>query len=343
MPGARPHPATLARMTRPARIPVVIISGGLGSGKTTLLNRLLRAGGRHGVVVNDFGAVNIDALLVTGHVDAAKAISGGCLCCIADASELDDALASLADPRLGLDSILVEASGIADPRALARMVLASAAPGVRFGGVVHLVDAARPVEPDHARVASLLVVNKCDLADPARAVAEVRAVAPTVPIVETVDAAVDPALVLDVAEGSGPLDGEADQLSFAALYDAPPAHAHHESASLETAAPVHPHRLFALLEAPLPGVARVKGVVHVGPPDAAGRFVVQRVGTWVGIERGRWDADEPPRTSLVAIGAGIDRVALEAALAEVVRRDDDPPLRRDDLLGLRRFAAASRR
>lgn len=327
-------------MPRSARIPVVIISGGLGSGKTTLLNRLLRAGGRHGVVVNDFGAVNIDALLVTGHVDAAKAISGGCLCCLADASELDDALATLADPRLELDSILVEASGIADPRALARMVLASQAPGIRFGGVVHLVDAAAELVPDHARVASLIVVNKCDLADPAPAVAQVRAVAPLVPIVETVDAVVAPELVLDVGERVE----HPDQLSFAALYDDGAAeHAHHDSVSLEADDPVHPHRLFELLEAPLPGVSRLKGVVHVGSPDAAGRWVVQRVGSWVGLERGRWDADAPRRSSLVAIGTGIDRDALAARLRDVLRREGDAPLRQEDLLGMRRYAAAARR
>ena len=297
-------------MPHPARIPVVIISGGLGSGKTTLLNRLLRAGGRHGVVVNDFGAVNIDALLVTGHVDATRAISGSCLCCIADPGELDEALATLADPRLALDSILVEASGIADPRALARMVLASTTPGVRFGGVVHVVDATAELAPDHVRVASLLVVNKCDLADPAPLVARLRELAPNAPVVEAVEAAVAPELVVDVGER----DDDPEQLSLAALYDDGAVHAHHESVSLEVDGPVHPHRLFELLEAPLPGVSRLKGVVHVGPPDAAGRFVVQRVGSWVGVERGRWEAGETPRTSLVAIGVGIDREELAAAL-----------------------------
>ncbi|MFP3589350.1 GTP-binding protein, partial [Paraburkholderia sp. SIMBA_055] len=88
----------------------------LGAGKTTLLNHLLRApGARLGVVVNDFGAINVDAALVTGQVDEAAAISGGCVCCLPDSGGLDEALEKLSDPRLRLDAIIIEASGATDP------------------------------------------------------------------------------------------------------------------------------------------------------------------------------------------------------------------------------------
>ncbi|MDO5052739.1 MAG: GTP-binding protein, partial [Pseudoclavibacter sp.] len=97
-------------------VPVIALSGHLGAGKTTLLNHVLRRPyARIGVVVNDFGAVNIDAGLVTGQVDDAASISGGCICCMNDAGGLDEALARLARPRLRLDAILLEASGVADP------------------------------------------------------------------------------------------------------------------------------------------------------------------------------------------------------------------------------------
>lgn len=71
-------------------IPVVIVAGFLGSGKTTLLNHLLRdnRGTRIGVVVNDFGAINIDAMLVAGQVDAMVSLGNGCVCCAVDVSEL---------------------------------------------------------------------------------------------------------------------------------------------------------------------------------------------------------------------------------------------------------------
>lgn len=317
------------------RTPVIVLAGSLGSGKTTLLYRILRSGGRFGVIINDFGAVNIDALLVTGHVDAARTLSGGCLCCLADASELDAALSSLADPALGLDAILIEASGIADPRSLARMVLASSEPGVRFGGVVLVADATGGIEPDHVRVASLVVLNKCDLADPAPVRATVRAAASEVPLVETTDAAIAPELLVDLRERA-----PSDELDFSALYTRAP-HPQASSIAFEDPRPVHPHRLFELLEAPLPGLARLKGVVHVGAPDAAGRFVVHRVGAWVGVERLRWDAGTVPSSALVAIGTDLDADGLRERFEGLLRRDDER-LSRWDLAGLRRYAAAAR-
>ncbi|MGV0802377.1 GTP-binding protein, partial [Mycolicibacterium elephantis] len=97
-------------------IPVIALTGYLGAGKTTLLNHVLRQpGARIGVVINDFGELNVDAALVTGQVDEPASIAGGCICCLPDDGGLDDALAKLADPRLGLDAIIVEASGLADP------------------------------------------------------------------------------------------------------------------------------------------------------------------------------------------------------------------------------------
>jgi G3E family GTPase len=124
------------------RVPVVAVTGYLGAGKTFLLNHLLRApGARIGVVVNDFGALNVDAALVSGQVDEAAGISGGCLCCLPDAGGLDDALEKLSHPRLRLDAIVVEASGAADPVALARLIRFSGVERVRRGGVVEVIDA----------------------------------------------------------------------------------------------------------------------------------------------------------------------------------------------------------
>jgi len=97
-------------------IPVIALTGYLGAGKTSLLNHVLQApGARIGVVINDFGEINVDAALVTGQVDEPVSIAGGCVCCLPDDGGLDEALEKLTDPRLALDVIIVEASGLADP------------------------------------------------------------------------------------------------------------------------------------------------------------------------------------------------------------------------------------
>ncbi|SKW43847.1 Putative cobalamin synthesis protein [Mycobacteroides abscessus subsp. massiliense] len=92
---------------------------------------------RIGVVVNDFGAINIDAMLVAGQVDSTMTMSNGCLCCAADDDELGGMLTTLAGR--DIDAIVIEASGLAEPLPLVRMVLAAAADDHRigYGGLRH--------------------------------------------------------------------------------------------------------------------------------------------------------------------------------------------------------------
>ena len=152
-------------------VPVIALTGFLGAGKTTLLNHVLRTpGARIGVVINDFGDLNVDAALVTGQIDEPASIAGGCLCCLTDDDALDEALTKLADPALGLDAIIVEASGLADPVAISRIIRYSGADNVRWGGVVDVIDARAhfdtvdrgSVPPARYAAASLVVVNKLD-------------------------------------------------------------------------------------------------------------------------------------------------------------------------------------
>ena len=121
------------------RLPLTVISGYLGAGKTTLVNRLLAEdhGLRLMVMVNDFGAVNIDADLIAAQSDDVLALTNGCVCCTMGA-DLFMALGDALDRRPRPDHLVIEASGIADPRAIANA--AKAEPDLVYAGIVTLVD-----------------------------------------------------------------------------------------------------------------------------------------------------------------------------------------------------------
>ncbi|MCG6953324.1 MAG: GTP-binding protein, partial [Betaproteobacteria bacterium] len=101
-------------------LPVTVIGGYLGAGKTTLVNHLLRhAGGKRlAVLVNDFGELPIDADLIESQNDAVISLAGGCLCC-SFGSDLLGAVNSLTRRVPRPDQLLIEASGVALPDAIA--------------------------------------------------------------------------------------------------------------------------------------------------------------------------------------------------------------------------------
>jgi G3E family GTPase len=321
------------------RVPVVVLTGYLGAGKTTLLNHLLcQPGARVGVIVNDFGEVNVDAGLVSGQIDEPVSIAGGCLCCIEDLSGLDSALERLTDPKFGLDVVIVEASGIAEPGVIAKMIHFSEAGQVRAGGVVDVVDAVEYFNtvdrndqpPVRFKAATLAVINKSDRlpeseAEGALAAIEERilAVNPEIHIVRTSNGRVDPALVYDTASVTDP----EDELPLAALarqahHDAGH-HAHAQAVTVRAPGPVDPGALIALLENPPPGAYRMKGTVTVESGGRRHGFVVHVVGDQIDVAAHR--AGEGGE--LVAIGSHLDveaaRPRIEAALAVPDQRDPE--------------------
>lgn len=334
------------RPVRDGPIPVVVLAGFLGAGKTTLLNHMLsHAGGRRiGVLVNDFGSINVDALLVSGVAGGTVTLENGCMCCTTDADGLGDAIATLSAPSAALDAIVIEASGIAEPSALIRLVLAACGPTATYGGLIYVVDSpalsATVAEfgavLDHIGVADLVVCNKADLADSAtmRGVrALVAQVNPTASTVVVSEAAVDPAMLFDDAPDR-PDDVGVRQMTFDELLAADDArdhddhtdhlHAAFESTSLATRDPVDPRRLARFLERPPEGAYRIKGQVFIDRPGHADRaYIVQAVGGIVRVRTQAWGR-RPPETSLVVIGAGLDVTGADDALADVVARPSDP-------------------
>lgn len=338
------------------------LTGHLGAGKTTLLNRLLRQpGARIGVIVNDFGAINVDAGLVTGQVDEPVSIAGGCLCCLEDVSGLDAALERLTHPRLALDAVVVEASGLAEPGALAQMIRHTGAPRVRPGGVVDVVDAVeyfRTVDdggmpPARFSVATLVVLNKVDLLPAegreetlAAIEARVREVNPAAHVVRTSRGRIDPALVHDVALAEDP----PDQLPLASLLRAERAAAedadghdhgpHAASAAVRVDGAVGPGAVADLLLDPPAGAYRMKGTVAVETGRGRQGYVVHVVGGQVHVDALR---PAPDHSELVAIGIGLDADAAHGRLVAALAPAPGPEhADRDGLRRLDRLRRLSR-
>lgn len=167
----------------PPRTPVSIITGFLGAGKSTFLNRLLKQPGMQdcAVIINEFGEVGIDHLLVESSGDAFIEMSNGCLCCTVR-GELIDTLANLKDmEQTGrirpLRRVIIETTGLADPAPVLQSIIGNPVIAQTFevDGLVTLVDAvnglASLANHEEARrqaaFADLLILSKKSLADKA--------------------------------------------------------------------------------------------------------------------------------------------------------------------------------
>lgn len=192
-------------------VPVTVLTGFLGTGKTTLLNRLLPKPAMAGtaVLVNEFGEIGIDHILVEKLDDTTMLLPSGCLCCSVQ-GDLGRALAELV-PRVTsgeVRRVVVETTGLADPAPVVQALLADVtlARHYRMDGIVTVVDAvhgaatlaAHEEAVRQVAMADRIVLSKTDLAPAPQALLDrIAALNPGAPVVVAARGDIDPAAVLE--------------------------------------------------------------------------------------------------------------------------------------------------
>ncbi len=294
---------------------LLVIGGFLGAGKTTLVNLLLtRADRRIAVLVNDFGAVAIDAALIAAADATSMTLANGCVCC----SIGDDFGAALERVAAGgRELVIVEASGVADPWRIAQLALIE--PGFELGPLVVLADAAAlprqladraigDVVRGQLAYADIVVLTKTELAGAELAAtrALVHGIRPQAQLIETSLA-----------------DGAAGGLALADLDFSVPhararflAEASHKfrTWTWRDPRPFDRGALRALLAGLPASVLRIKG--FCGLDDDAGDWLLQYAAE-------RWaftTAESAPERALVVIGTDtMDEAELAADFAAALR------------------------
>jgi G3E family GTPase len=323
--------------------PVAVITGYLGSGKTTLLNRLLNQPGMAdtAVIINEFGEIAIDHLLVESAIENTLVLQNGCVCCTVRGDLVDTLIDLEEKARRGaipaFSRVLIETTGLADPGPIIHTLSTDPAitPLVRLQAVIATADAVngldqleRHAEPARqAALADVVLITKRDIAGPARAAALKGRLEVLNPSAE----------MREVRHGEiaaeelfrRPHHAPADASKMAEWLGVEPHHhdgdAHHDhmhgatvrSVSLTLDAPIPWEALSRWLQSVLSlrgaGILRLKGIVNVA--GMSGPVVVQAVHHLLHppVTLARWP-DGDRRTRIVAIAEGLPDGALEDGL-----------------------------
>ena len=345
------------------KISATVLTGFLGAGKTSTIRHLLQTSGgrRLALVINEFGDLGIDGEIVKGcgiegcEDESVLELANGCICCTV-ADEFLPTMQALIDREDPPEHILIETSGLALPKPL---VKAFNWPEIRtrvtVDGVIVLVDApamaagqfaedpeavaaARLADPsldhdsplaelfeDQLACADLVLLNKCDLLEPAALEALKAELAerlrPGVKVIEAEHGAIDAPVLLGLEAAA-----EDDLDSRPSHHDGDDDHDHDDFASFiaEFDEIDDPKRLDGALAKVIADhqILRIKGFVAVAGRDM--RLVVQGVGDRLQHYFDRdWRPDERRLTRLVVIGEhDLDQEAVRAALRRVIHGDE---------------------
>jgi len=286
-------------------VPILLVTGFLGAGKTTVVNHLLAhaEGRRIAAVVNDFGAINIDAELIAGASDGVVSLANGCICCSLE-GDLLRTLAALLRREPRPEFIVIETSGVADPADIVRNlmdpVIWQEAP---LETVLCVLDATLPATKlnedallrSQLRAADVVALSKLDLADAANRAQlrdAVRMLRPAAVVVEALHGEVPPALLFPVDPDRVPASRE--------VAPRRPTADRFETLSWISERPVSLPRLQQAIGRLAPKIARAKGLFET--VEQPGRLMVfQLAGGRATLAPGGASAPGGPRARIVFI------------------------------------------